>query len=64
MTHLELMFFKLYPDALRVTVTDEMLGTYEYLARDKDMAKDLINHLSEQYGKYGIIRAMQLSEEV
>lgn len=50
MTHLELVFYRLYPESLRITINDSMLGNYEYLCKNDDDANTLLAHINEHFG--------------
>lgn len=47
MTHIELTYYRLYPQAMRVTTIDDITGRYEYLTRNQSYADNLMLHLNE-----------------
>lgn len=64
MTHAELLFYKLYPQAMRITAKDEHLGVYVYLCKNEDDTNDLLSHLMQSFGKHAVIECGHLWEEV
>ena len=62
MTHLELVYYKLYPNAWRITVRDDLTGQYEYLAKNEEDANALLKHLKD-YG-FKSIETTQLYKEI
>lgn len=47
MTHLELVFYRLYPESLRITAKHEVTQSYDYLCKNDDDANDLLAHLKQ-----------------
>lgn len=64
MNHQELLYYRLYPHSMRLTVRDNLFGTYVYLCKNEDDTNDGATHLVTSFGANATIQLEHLWEEV